>query len=97
MSFAFTRRLTGVVAVGACALAGVFVTSGTSEAAKNGPTLDIQLLSFNDFHGNLEPPSGSSGRLVTDHTLNSAGVPVDVTTDSLTPRVWAVWNTSPLT
>ena len=86
MSFAFTRRLTGVVAVGACALAGVFVTSGTSEAAKNGPTLDIQLLSFNDFHGNLEPPSGSSGRLVTDHALSpTTGLPVDVTTDSLTP------------
>ena len=26
---------------------------------------DVQLLSFNDLHGNLEPPSGSSGR-VTD-------------------------------
>jgi 2',3'-cyclic-nucleotide 2'-phosphodiesterase (5'-nucleotidase family) len=86
MSFAFTRRLTGVVAVGTCALAGVFVTSGTSEAAKNGPTMDIQLLSFNDFHGNLEPPSGSSGRLVTGHTLNpSTGAPADVTTDTLTP------------
>ena len=87
MSFAFTRRLTGVVAVGACALAGVFVTSGTSEAAtNNGQTLDIQLLSFNDFHGNLEPPSGSSGRLVTDHALSpTTGLPVDVTTDSLTP------------
>jgi 2',3'-cyclic-nucleotide 2'-phosphodiesterase (5'-nucleotidase family) len=70
MSFAFTRRLTGVVAVGACALAGVFVTSGTSEAAKNGPTLDIQILSFNDFHGNLEPPSGSSGRIIMSDTYH---------------------------
>ncbi|WP_438486535.1 bifunctional metallophosphatase/5'-nucleotidase [Streptomyces sp. S186] len=24
-------------------------------------TVDVQLLSFNDFHGNLEPPQGSSG------------------------------------
>ena len=24
---------------------------------------DVQLLSFNDLHGNLEPPSGSSGRV----------------------------------
>jgi 5'-nucleotidase len=49
------------------AATGLALTSGTSTAAKNGPTLDIQLLSFNDFHGNLEPPSGSSGRIVTDH------------------------------
>ena len=70
MSFASPRRLRtrllGGVAVGACALAGVAATSGTSDAA-NGPTMDIQILSFNDFHGNLEPPGGSSGRLVIDH------------------------------
>ncbi len=88
MSFASPRRLRtrllGGVAVGACALAGVAATSGTSEAA-NGQVIDIQLLSFNDFHGNLEPPTGSSGRLVTGHALNASGVPVDLTTDSLTP------------
>ena len=92
MSFASPRRLRtrliGGLAVGACALAGVAATSGTSDAA-NGPTLDIQILSFNDFHGNLEPPTGSSGRLVTDHRLvtSPTGVvsAVDVTTDTLTP------------
>ncbi|WP_326775100.1 bifunctional metallophosphatase/5'-nucleotidase [Streptomyces sp. NBC_01445] len=26
-------------------------------------TVDVQLLSFNDFHGNLEPPAGSSGQV----------------------------------
>jgi 5'-nucleotidase len=26
-------------------------------------TVDVQLLAFNDFHGNLEPPSGSNGRI----------------------------------
>ena len=26
-------------------------------------TVEIQLLSFNDYHGNLEPPAGSSGRI----------------------------------
>lgn len=26
-------------------------------------TVDVQMLSFNDFHGNLEPPQGSSGRV----------------------------------
>ncbi|GHH87900.1 5'-nucleotidase [Streptomyces sulfonofaciens] len=31
----------------------------------HGPssTVDVQLLSFNDFHGNLEPPTGSSGQV----------------------------------
>ncbi|WBB58441.1 bifunctional metallophosphatase/5'-nucleotidase [Streptomyces sp. WMMC500] len=28
-----------------------------------GRTVDVQLLSFNDFHGNLEPPQGSSGQV----------------------------------
>jgi 5'-nucleotidase len=32
---------------------------GTPDAAK---PLEVQLLAINDFHGNLEPPSGSSGR-----------------------------------
>lgn len=26
-------------------------------------TVDVQILALNDFHGNLEPPSGSSGRI----------------------------------
>ena len=76
------RRALGALAVGACALAGLTATSGTSEAAKDGPTMDIQILSFNDFHGNLEPPSGSSGRLVTDHKIDPVtGKAVDVTED----------------
>ncbi|MEU5975775.1 bifunctional metallophosphatase/5'-nucleotidase [Streptomyces sp. NPDC047315] len=29
----------------------------------HGRTVDVQLLSFNDFHGNLQPPSGSGGRV----------------------------------
>ena len=76
-------RLLGGVVVGACALAGVAATSGTSEAA-NGPTMDIQILSYNDFHGNLEPPAGSSGRLVVDHYLDTSVTPnrvLDVTSD----------------
>jgi len=42
--------------------------------------MDIQILSFNDFHGNLDAPSGSSGRIVTDHQLVSGKV-TDVTVD----------------
>ena len=28
-----------------------------------GNTVDVQLLAFNDFHGNLDPPTGSNGRI----------------------------------
>ncbi|MDR6862890.1 bifunctional metallophosphatase/5'-nucleotidase [Phycicoccus sp. 3266] len=82
-----TRRLSGVVAVAAMAAAGLAMTGGSSTAAANGPTMDIQLLSFNDFHGNLETPSGSSGRIVTGHKTvtdpkTGALVAQDVTTDA---------------
>jgi len=39
--------------------------------------MPIQLLSFNDFHGNLEPPTGSSARNVTGHALGTNGLPTD--------------------
>lgn len=44
--------------------------------------IPVQLLSFNDFHGNLEPPSGSSGRNVTGHQIDAKGLPADVTADA---------------
>ncbi|GAA4912781.1 bifunctional metallophosphatase/5'-nucleotidase [Streptomyces coeruleoprunus] len=34
---------------------------------KAGRTVDVQLLSFNDLHGNLEPPAGSSGEVTHVH------------------------------
>ncbi len=72
-----TRRLTGAAIAGVAALAMVaapaMASNGKGNGAGNGkgqgnvnargPLLDIQLLSFNDFHGNLEPPQGSSGRI----------------------------------
>ncbi len=39
--------------------------------AKPSGTVDVQILALNDFHGNLEPPSGSSGRV---GTTNAGGV-----------------------
>ena len=75
------RRLTGVLAVVLAAGTGVAVTSGTSSAHPRDKTLDLQILSFNDFHGNLEAPGGSSGRIVTDHQLVGGKV-TDVTTDA---------------
>ncbi|NNM46927.1 bifunctional metallophosphatase/5'-nucleotidase [Knoellia koreensis] len=83
MTHSRTRRLVGVVAVAAAAATVAATAGGTATAAKNGPTMDIQLLSFNDFHGNLEPPSGSSGRVTVDHRLDPAtGKAVDVTKDA---------------
>jgi 5'-nucleotidase len=32
---------------------------------QDGPVVEVQILSLNDFHGNLEPPAGSSGRVGT--------------------------------
>lgn len=39
--------------------------------AKPSGTVSVQILAVNDFHGNLEPPSGSSGRI---GTINAGGV-----------------------
>ncbi|WP_167502173.1 bifunctional metallophosphatase/5'-nucleotidase [Streptomyces malaysiensis] len=36
-------------------------TPAASDKHRPGSTVDVQLLSFNDLHGNLEPPQGSSG------------------------------------
>jgi 5'-nucleotidase len=36
---------------------------GHGHGHHHGRKVDVQLLSFNDFHGNLEPPQGSSGRV----------------------------------
>ncbi|MGP3953192.1 bifunctional metallophosphatase/5'-nucleotidase [Streptomyces sp. 7N604] len=71
------RRLTTGAAVLAAA-AGVLSAAipagaesgarpGDAHASGHGRTVDVQLLSFNDFHGNLEPPAGSSGQVTEQH------------------------------
>jgi 5'-nucleotidase len=50
-----------LAAAAAMAVVGVAVT-GAAEAQQLD-TVDVQLLSFNDYHGNLEPPAGSSGTI----------------------------------
>lgn len=53
--------------------------SGYGNGKGWGRMVDVQLLSFNDLHGNLEPPTGSSGRLSylkedgTTGTINDVG------------------------
>src|SRR6476469_4264630 len=66
-----TRRITGVAVAGICAAALAAPalaapTAGPDSSKAPGKTqFPIQILSFNDFHGNLEPPLGSSGKIQT--------------------------------
>ncbi|MEU8648765.1 bifunctional metallophosphatase/5'-nucleotidase [Streptomyces sp. NPDC048737] len=82
------RRTYGLLAAAAgLATAGALVAAlpAGAQDARHGKPLpsryqDVQLLSFNDLHGNLEPPSGSSGRVTeiqadgTTKTIDAGGV-----------------------
>ncbi|SCL39826.1 5'-nucleotidase [Micromonospora pallida] len=64
MSVSGMRRRTalGLAALSAAALSAVAATP--TQAQPVGPKpVDVKLLALNDFHGNLEPPSGSSGTI----------------------------------
>ncbi|MEW2358875.1 bifunctional metallophosphatase/5'-nucleotidase [Spirillospora sp. NPDC029432] len=49
------------------AVAAVMAVAAQPAAARPAPTASVRLLSLNDFHGNLEPPSGSSGTAIDEH------------------------------
>lgn len=60
------RRLTLsalALTAGAGAMVAAALPAGAASggAAAQSRTVDVQMLSFNDFHGTLEPPQGSSG------------------------------------
>src|SRR5690606_2797251 len=38
-------------------------TSGGPDSRPDAVPVHVQLLAFNDFHGNIEPPAGSGGRI----------------------------------
>jgi 5'-nucleotidase len=42
-------------------------------AAATSKTVEVQILGLNDFHGNLEPPTGSSGRIGGSEAAGNAG------------------------
>ena len=78
------RRATVAAAV-STTIAGLAVVAATSAAAAPGRSgdaphgggpVDVQLLALNDFHGALEPRSGSSGQIRTG--TNPDGTPVSV-------------------
>lgn len=50
--------------------AGLAAATGPAAAVTPPRTVDLQLLSFNDYHGHLQPPAGNDGTLVT-----AAGTP----------------------
>jgi 5'-nucleotidase len=56
-------RRPSVAALFAGALLGAAALAVPSAAVADPATTDLQILSFNDYHGNLEPPTGSNGRL----------------------------------
>src|SRR4051794_4858704 len=43
----------------------VAVPAAVAKPGKQAATVNVQLLAINDFHGNLEPPTGSSGLVNT--------------------------------
>src|SRR5678809_995696 len=53
-------RLTVLIA--ALSLPVAFVHGG-QPASRTVRSVAVQLLAFNDFHGNLEPPSGADGQI----------------------------------
>ncbi len=66
-------------AVATAAVAALTMTGSVTPAdadAAGGETVDVQLLAINDFHGNLEAPGGSGGRIQTG--VDAAGKPVNV-------------------
>jgi 5'-nucleotidase len=73
--------LTRLAVTGAAALGIAVMTMGTAGAAaapqahKPVKSVPVRLLTINDLHGNLEPPTGSSGRIVdeTGATVDAGG------------------------
>ncbi|HZR94281.1 MAG TPA: bifunctional metallophosphatase/5'-nucleotidase [Gaiellaceae bacterium] len=53
----------GAVAAALAAVLAAALAFGGSAGARSQAVVHVQILSFNDFHGNLEPPAGSSGRV----------------------------------
>ncbi|WP_406060504.1 bifunctional metallophosphatase/5'-nucleotidase [Streptomyces sp. NBC_01077] len=66
--------------VAAMPSAGAGVDTFAGHGKDRGRMVDVQLLSFNDLHGNLEPPAGSSGQVTrvkedgTTEKIDAGGV-----------------------
>ncbi|WP_410619545.1 bifunctional metallophosphatase/5'-nucleotidase [Amycolatopsis sp. cmx-8-4] len=69
------RLSTRLVVLAAAALVTAAVTTAPASAGQRpDPTTDVRIIAFNDLHGNLAPPTGSSGRVTqSDGTTVDAG------------------------
>ncbi|GAA2214051.1 bifunctional metallophosphatase/5'-nucleotidase [Nonomuraea monospora] len=70
-----SRSLLRLALAGAVASGAVLLATLPADASKAPRTVPVRLLALNDFHGNLEPPTGSSGRMVDEHgnTVDAGG------------------------
>ncbi len=78
MTFSPPRR-TLAAGLGTAALTATLIAGATPAGAAPKPTpvgpppVNVQLLAFNDFHGALEPPTGSGARVTVDGVTTDAG------------------------
>jgi 5'-nucleotidase len=70
-----SRSLLRLALAGAVASGAVLLATLPADASKAARTVPVRLLALNDFHGNLEPPTGSSGRMVDENgnTVDAGG------------------------
>ena len=75
------RTIAVLAALGLMLVAAAPQALAAEGPKKNDKDTKVQLLAFNDFHGNLEPPAGSSGRIAVsserDGRRGRGGVPRD--------------------
>jgi 5'-nucleotidase len=71
-----------LAAVGIASAAPAYAAPGPSDQGKGkDDTTQVRLITLNDFHGNLQPPAGSSGRVtLADGTTVNAGGAVYIAT-----------------
>ncbi|GAB2816250.1 bifunctional metallophosphatase/5'-nucleotidase [Actinocorallia aurea] len=67
--------LAGTVAAVLAAATAPAVQAEPKPKGPKDPSVPVRILALNDFHGNLEPPTGSSGRMVdeTGATVEAGG------------------------
>jgi 5'-nucleotidase len=63
MQISHARSRARILALALAALAMLAIAVPAAQAAKPSKDVPVQLLGINDFHGNLEPPTGSGGRI----------------------------------
>jgi 5'-nucleotidase len=63
MQISHARSGARILGVALAAVAALAIAIPAAQAAKPSKDVPVQLLGINDFHGNLEPPSGSGGRI----------------------------------